>query len=439
MSSSVVHKHTFRHTAPLRARLFPLDGGRWLGRNVVRDAGYAVNLVDDARRHARQHFVRHVEPVGSHVVHRLHSPQRDHVGIDTAVSHDTHALHRQQHGERLRCLPVQVCASQLFEEDGICLPELGEALLRDCSQNPDGQPWPRERVAPDRLRRHAQLQAHRADLVLEQLAQGLDQLQLHHVLDAAHVVVRLDGGRRALVRHALDHIWVQRALQQEGGRRVQLGRKVLKHVNERVANDLALALRVLYAAERRQESLACVHAHQVDAQVRLEALHHLLGLVHAQQPVVDEHGVEAVADGARHEHAGHRRVHAAAHGTDHVPVGAHLLLDGANRLRHHIAHGPVSRAAADANHKVAQDGRALGRVRHLRVELKAVHASLGVGDGAMLRVLRDAHVVEALWKLVQLVSVAHPHLERVAQARQQLCTRGAADLADHRVTVLTAL
>ncbi len=41
--------------------------------------------------------------------------------------------------------------------------------------------------------RQAELSAERADFVLEELAQGLDQLQVHALGQAADIVVRLDG------------------------------------------------------------------------------------------------------------------------------------------------------------------------------------------------------------------------------------------------------
>ena len=50
----------------------------------------------------------------------------------------------------------------------------------------------RERVAADEGRRQAELDAERAHLVLEELAQRLDQLQLHPLGQAADVVVALD-------------------------------------------------------------------------------------------------------------------------------------------------------------------------------------------------------------------------------------------------------
>jgi len=70
-----------------------------------------------------------------------------------------------------------------------------------------------------------------AHLVLEQLAQGLDELQLHLFGQAAHVVVRLDGGRRAFVRDGFDDVRVQGSLHQVVGA-AQLVRFLIEHGDE---------------------------------------------------------------------------------------------------------------------------------------------------------------------------------------------------------------
>ena len=49
----------------------------------------------------------------------------------------------------------------------------------------------------------AELAAERAHLVLEQLAQRLDQLHVHALRQAADIVVRLDRHRRAAVKETL--------------------------------------------------------------------------------------------------------------------------------------------------------------------------------------------------------------------------------------------
>ena len=102
--------------------------------------------------------------------------------------------------------------------------------------------------------RQPQLAAQRAHLVLEQLAQRLDQLQVHALGQAADVVVRLDRHRRpAGERHALDHVGVERALRQELGAAQLLGLRV-EHVDEQRADGLALGLGVGHAGQRREEA-----------------------------------------------------------------------------------------------------------------------------------------------------------------------------------------
>ena len=72
---------------------------------------------------------------------------------------------------------------------------------------------PRERLAPHDLVGQAELGSDLAHLVLEQVAQRLDQLEGHVVGQAADVVVALDPG--GILRARLDHVGVQRALHEK--------------------------------------------------------------------------------------------------------------------------------------------------------------------------------------------------------------------------------
>jgi hypothetical protein len=59
---------------------------------------------------------------------------------------------------------------------------------------------------------------HRPDLVLEELAQRLEQLELHALGQPADVVVALDErGRVVADRDALDHVGIERPLGEEVG------------------------------------------------------------------------------------------------------------------------------------------------------------------------------------------------------------------------------
>ena len=66
-----------------------------------------------------------------------------------------------------------------------------------CSSDLHAQSRARKRMPVHHLRGESQLQAQLADLVLEQFAQWLQQLQLHVLRQAAHIVVRLDHVRLA--------------------------------------------------------------------------------------------------------------------------------------------------------------------------------------------------------------------------------------------------
>jgi hypothetical protein len=64
-------------------------------------------------------------------------------------------------------------------------------------------------VAIEHVAGHAEGLARGAHLVLEQLAQRLDQAELHALREAADVVVALDDRARALERDALDHVRIE--------------------------------------------------------------------------------------------------------------------------------------------------------------------------------------------------------------------------------------
>ena len=105
-----------------------------------------------------------------------------------------------------------------------------------------------------------------------------------------------------------------------------------------------------------------------------ERLHHLLRFVQPQQPVIDEHAGELVADRAVDERRGHRRVDAAGQPEDHF-VRADLRADARDRLGDVVRHVPVAVAAADLVHEALQQRLALERVRDFRMELHAVEAA----------------------------------------------------------------
>ena len=162
----------------------------------------------------------------------------------------------------------------------------------------------------------AELAAERAHLVLEQLAQGLDQLHVHALGQAADIVVRLDGDRRpAGERHALDHVGIECALRQESGRLPAVACELFcfcfKDIDEELANRLALLLRIGDAGERGQKFLRRINVNERNIVVAPEQRDHLLGLGEPQQSVVHEHAGKLLADRLVDQHRRDRGVDAA--------------------------------------------------------------------------------------------------------------------------------
>ena len=71
-----------------------------------------------------------------------------------------------------------------------------------------------------------------------------------------------------------------------------LRRLALEHVDEEATDDPPLLLRIVDAGERREHLVGGIDVDDPHAEVAGERVHHLRGLVQAQQAVVDEHAGE---------------------------------------------------------------------------------------------------------------------------------------------------
>jgi hypothetical protein len=211
-----------------------------------------------------QQAVGQLGPVRGHEVLGLHGAQRHHVFVGAAIAHHADALHRQEHGEGLAGLVVPVGGAQLVDEDGVGAAQQVGEVLADLAQDAHAQAGAREGVAIDHLVRQAQGDAQLADLVLEQLAQRLEQLEVERLRQAADVVVALDGVRLAGSWHRpIRSRRVDGALGQPLGVGQLLGLG-LEDLDELAADDLALLLRVGDALQVPHELLGGIHVDDPD-------------------------------------------------------------------------------------------------------------------------------------------------------------------------------
>ncbi len=253
---------------------------------------------------------------------------------------------------------------------------------------------------------------------------------------AADIVVRLDrGGRAAGGRHALDHVGIERALGEEIDLAELLGLRI-EHVDEQLADHLALHLGVGDAGERVEEARGCVDRDQRDVVMAAKELDNLPRLALAQQPVIDEDAGELVADRLMDEERGDGRIDPAREPANHLPI-AYLRADAGDRAVAEMGHGPVAGATGDGADEIGEERGTIRRVHHFGVELDAIETPRIVGDRRERRAGRDADGAEARREPRHAVAMAHPHRGPLAHLEHALEQRrvvddlkfGAAELA----------
>ena len=151
---------------------------------------------------------------------------------------------------------------------------------------------------------------------------------------------------------------------------------------------------------------------------------HLLALAGPQQPVVDEHAGQPVADGPLDERGGHRGVDAAGQPADR-PAVADLRADRVDRVVDDRGGGPARGDAGDLVQEPAQHLLPVRRVPDLGVVLHAGEPALGVLERRHRRPLRRRGDREAVRRAHDGVAVAHPHRVPRGQPVVQRARRGA--------------
>src|SRR5579859_1722748 len=275
-------------------------------------------------------------------------------------------------------------------------------------------------MAEYHLARQAERKAELAHLILEQLAQRLQQLEVERFRQAAHVVVRLDGLRLlGLGARGLDDVGIDRALGEPFGI-PDLAGFALEDVHKMLADDLALLLGIGDTFQGMQKLAGGVDVDHLHAHVLGKRIHHLRRFIETQEAVVNKDAGELVADRTVDERSRDGGVHAAGKTEDHL-LASHLLLDLPHRLADIVGHVPVAAAAADLAHEAVQDLHTLPCVRDLGMELNRIETACLVGHGGNRTSLGRGHQPESGGQLDHLVAVAHPHFQHaVALGRAEV-------------------
>lgn len=157
------HWHNFAKIRLLRlysresasAKLFPLNGSRGLGGNVVKDAVDALYFIEDAVAGFPQQGRGEFHPVRRHGVFRHDGAQVGGPFIGTFVSLHAHRFYGDEAGVSLPDFVVPAVFLQVADEDGVAFPDDVQAFFGDHAGAAHGQAGAGEGVAPQNIMRDA--------------------------------------------------------------------------------------------------------------------------------------------------------------------------------------------------------------------------------------------------------------------------------------------
>ena len=147
---------------------------------------------------------------------------------------------------------------------------------------------------------------------------------------------------------------------------------------------------------------------QLDVIVVAEHRDHFIGLVHAQEAVIDKDTGQLIADRLVQQYGRHRRIHPTRKAADHLFV-ADLFADAGNRLFAIGAHGPVPPETGQTD-EVLVKRLAIGGVVDLGVELHGKEIAVEIGGNGVWRVGGCAVDFKTGGQFRDVIAMAHPDL-----------------------------
>ncbi len=211
----------------------------------------------------------------------------------------------------------------------------------------------------------------------------------------------------AVRRLGFDHVGIERPLHEifHAG---NLGCFFFEHGDKLVTDDDAFAFRVFDAGKLGQKAFARVNRDHRKMHDVAKRRQYRRRFPFAQQSMIDEDAGELLADRARDQRCGDRRIDPARERADDLvaPDFNANLVDGAIDERLHL---PIVGQPRNPVQEVAKDRRSGLRVHHLGVKLHAVDFALRITHRGNIAAGRRSERFEASWKLDHRITVRHPH------------------------------
>ena len=307
---------------------------------------------------------------------------------------------------------------ELADEDGIALADDPQTVFGDHTGAAHRKTRTGKWMTMQNVVRNSQRSTQRADLVLEELRQRLEHLalclQFENAVDA--VVVGLDlRGLRARVRCAFNDIRIKRPLREH----FRVTDRIPKDIDEQVANDHALFLRIIDAIKRRHETLGAInsfdrHTHAV------EIVANLLALIFAHQAVIDKNRAD-VGTRLVQKNRKHRAINATGD-TTHDLLVADLFTNTLDDLALEVIN-PERQQTLCVEQEIVKDPQTLVTVGHLRVKLDAEKPVVPLQRNRRSVLIRRQHL-GAIRQDLDGIRMAHPHLRGTGNSLIQTLALG---------------
>jgi len=143
-----------------------------------------------------QHLIRDIRRVRRHEIDRIDRTQDDCIIVSALVTHDADGAHVGKRREILSDRFIHSCAVHFLAVNGIRFLDDFYFFFRDLTDDADAESRTRERLTHDKFFRNPEMKSYLPYLILEQVAQRLDDfLEINIVRKSADIVVRFDDGR----------------------------------------------------------------------------------------------------------------------------------------------------------------------------------------------------------------------------------------------------
>jgi hypothetical protein len=156
-----------------------------------------------------------------------------------------------------------------------------------------------------------------------------------------------------------------------------------------------------------------IHINERDIKMAPEEIDDLRSLIPSQQSIIHEDTFQAIADHAMEKKSDDRGIDSSAQAADHS-FRTDPFSQMTRRLLHKRPHVPEMLTSANMEEEITDEVDPFAGMDHLRMKLKPVDPSPAIFDGGKGRVAGMGNRIKPGRQPPDLVSMAHPYLERIS-------------------------